>query len=233
MPTALCKINGCDLATNCGGMCKKHYDADYRRRNLEIIKARKARYYLENAKDINTRRRNCSEEERLTSRLRDRRYYNNNTEKRKGYQKAYNTRNADLVRQKARENYQQNRERRLQQKQQYYTSNKDILLRKQQEYGNTHTAAIKQYRSEYVKLNRKRLNYVNALRHASKLQATPKWLTKEQKLEIRNIYESCPDGYHVDHIIPLKGKEVRGLHVPWNLRHLPAAENLKKSNRLL
>lgn len=63
-------------------------------------------------------------------------------------------------------------------------------------------------------------------------QATPPWLTPEQKLELRDFYRNCPQGYHVDHIMPLKGMDLSGLHVPWNLQWLPAADNLSKGNKV-
>ena len=68
-------------------------------------------------------------------------------------------------------------------------------------------------------------------RRATKLNATPKWLTKKDKEKIRKIYAKCPKGYHVDHIVPLKGKDVCGLHVPSNLRIITAHKNQSKGNR--
>jgi len=64
--------------------------------------------------------------------------------------------------------------------------------------------------------------------NAKKLQRTPPWIND---LAILEFYEGCPKGYHVDHIIPLQGERVSGLHVLENLQYLPASENLSKSNR--
>jgi len=77
-----------------------------------------------------------------------------------------------------------------------------------------------------------------ALRKRRRKEATPKWLTTEQRKQIVATYEHMRDckivtgeDYHVDHIIPLRGENVCGLHVPWNLQVLPADVNMDKSNK--
>ena len=68
----------------------------------------------------------------------------------------------------------------------------------------------------------------SAKEYADKIQRTPKWSNLE---EIKIIYENCPDGYEVDHIVPLKGKNVCGLHVEHNLQYLTKIENQRKYNK--
>jgi hypothetical protein len=65
-------------------------------------------------------------------------------------------------------------------------------------------------------------------RRAAKKHRTPAWASLEA---IKTIYANCPEGYHVDHVIPLQGKLVSGLHIESNLQYLPASENAKKFNK--
>lgn len=70
--------------------------------------------------------------------------------------------------------------------------------------------------------------------------ATPPWLTKEQKAAMKQLYIEAQrltkltgERYVVDHIVPLINEDVCGLHVPWNLRVITQDENLVKSNKLV
>lgn len=87
-------------------------------------------------------------------------------------------------------------------------------------------------RAEYRKRTQWRNTQHAALRRALKSSATPNWLTEENHATIKSMYKDASDqGLHVDHIVPLKGKNVCGLHVPWNLQLLDPSENLKKNNK--
>ena len=77
-----------------------------------------------------------------------------------------------------------------------------------------------------------------AKRRTKILVQTPPWLTKEQREEIINLYQEAAaltkhtgTQHEVDHIVPLRGKNVSGLHVPWNLQILTEQENRQKSNK--
>jgi 5-methylcytosine-specific restriction endonuclease McrA len=60
------------------------------------------------------------------------------------------------------------------------------------------------------------------------LKRIPRWADLQK---IKEFYKNCPPGLTVDHIIPLCGKEVSGLHVHTNLQYLTLRENSRKSNK--
>jgi hypothetical protein len=88
--------------------------------------------------------------------------------------------------------------------------------------------ACKACDKEYRDVNKHLCNARDAKRRAFKLKATPNWANL---IAIKEIYRTCPEGYHVDHIVPLQSKLVCGLHCEFNLQHLPASENISKSNK--
>jgi len=105
----------------------------------------------------------------------------------------------------------------------YYEANKEIRNAKSK---------------AWQQANKDKVNAFAAKRHASKLNRTPSWLTKEDLAEIKDIYSMANrrtqvEGiqYHVDHIIPLQGKNISGLHVPSNMQILRARDNISKGNR--
>jgi hypothetical protein len=71
-------------------------------------------------------------------------------------------------------------------------------------------------------------NHMSNLRRSRKICATPKWANLAK---IRKIYAECPEGYEVDHIVPLAGRTVCGLHVEHNLQYLTPRENQAKKNK--
>lgn len=95
-----------------------------------------------------------------------------------------------------------------------------------------------EYMKAYKQANRAKYNAWNMQYHASKKNRTPLWLSDIDKERIQNEYKLAEilckvtgGRWAVDHIIPLQGKNVSGLHVPSNLRVIMASHNSSKSNR--
>ncbi len=112
----------------------------------------------------------------------------------------------------------------------YYHSNRDKLQNQAAARGEP--AAMRERVKKWRADNPGKHCEQSARREAAKINATPSWLTKVQIKEMRALYaEALLHGLHVDHIVPLRGRTVRGLHVPWNLQLLTPDENNRKSNR--
>jgi hypothetical protein len=122
-------------------------------------------------------------------------------------------------------------------KRKYYEANKENVIARAQarpdedkrRYKKTHKVNNPDMYKEMTSLRRRRFR-----------DATPKWLTDTQKMEIRLKYRlaielsrATGERHAVDHIIPLHGESVCGLHVPWNLQVLTQKDNLAKYNRLV
>ena len=88
---------------------------------------------------------------------------------------------------------------------------------------------FKRLNEKWKALNPDKVRTMGRRGQAARRACMPKWA---DRTAIKAIYDKCPVGHHVDHVLPIKGKNVCGLHVPENLQYLPAIENIKKGNRV-
>jgi hypothetical protein len=92
--------------------------------------------------------------------------------------------------------------------------------------------------ADYQKRNKGKVNAITRKYQASKMNRTPKWLDKDELERIKCYYKIAAmfkketgKDWHVDHIIPLQGELVSGLHVYSNLRVIEGHKNIVKSNK--
>lgn len=138
-----------------------------------------------------------------------------------------------------RERYHKNRHHHLEARRQYYLKNKEKISERSKAYKFHSTEKGKAYKKAWNDRNRGKIALYGASRRRTIMQATPKWLSAIQHAQMQEFYDiavaksvqtNIP--HHVDHIVPLLHKMVSGLHVPWNLRVVPASDNCSKRNAL-
>jgi hypothetical protein len=120
----------------------------------------------------------------------------------------------------------------------YVNKNRDRKNLNNSIWSGNNRSAVREMGRRWKKSNRHKVASYVRKRQAAKLQRTPSWLNENQLREIESYYWLAADlravsgqTYHVDHIIPLQGKGICGLHVPWNLQVLPSDINERKLNK--
>lgn len=170
--------------------------------------------------------------------------------------RAYAEKNRERLREKNREWREANKEYALAKNRAYWHANKERLKQRHKEWAAANAEALKAKQKEAYRRRRQDFDYVQKDRARAKAhfeqnkgyyfikskirrglvaQATPKWLTTEDWERINKVYVECNEvsqatgiPHEVDHIVPLRGETVSGLHVPWNLQILTAEENRAK-----
>ena len=120
----------------------------------------------------------------------------------------------------------------------YRLKNRDkILANKKQDYQDNKERYLV-VKKEYRQANKGKINALVAARKKVVKRRTPAWLTDFDKLKIKCMYSIAAmltrenkEPWHIDHIIPLQGKMVSGLHVPSNLQVMLGSENIGKKNK--
>jgi hypothetical protein len=130
-----------------------------------------------------------------------------------------------------------NPEKRKQIRKRYYDNNSEACRERSSKWARENKDKRREMWQDWYNSNLDYCRDRSAKRRAAKNNATPEWLTQEHLSEIKSFYTQARDcelvsgeKYHVDHIVPLRGETVCGLHVPWNLQVLPADINIAKKN---
>ena len=150
----------------------------------------------------------------------------------KKYARAY-----EEPKEKKQARYLRNRDAILENKKRYYEENKEDIRAKQLEYFKANKEHLYAMNKQWRENNPDKVKEASVRNRYRRYRAIPSWLTDEQQQQINNIYKECKEmtmqtgiEHHVDHIIPIHGKTVSGLHVPENLQILTASENCSKKN---
>ena len=158
-------------------------------------------------------------------------------EREQGYSQKSRAKNGERIKQAKKKYCDENKDKTRARCRAWYLANRAKAIQR--------TADWKKANPEQAKIHAREGNIRNAPtkamhvanRRAMKASATPAWADHDA---IKSVYKHvpfldkiCGVKHHVDHIIPLNGENVCGLHVEYNLQILPAAINVAKGNRLV
>jgi hypothetical protein len=169
--------------------------------------------------------------------IKHREWKEKNLERYKANNRAYYLKNLEKMREKTRLWAAENRDHKRQSDHNYYLANKEALRDKWKRWEENNQQRLIDAQKDWLKKNAPAVRMAKTERRRAIRLRTPKWA---DKTKIRAIYAQAfmlemQTGikHHVDHIIPIKSHLVCGLHCEFNLRAIPAKENLSKKNKLI
>ena len=134
-----------------------------------------------------------------------------------------------------RERYKQNKDKCNKKAKEWRKANPEKAMEIWRNFHKRNKEARAAQHADWARRNRDKRNATAAKRKAAKLRATPKWVNWKKVREIYRQAKRLQDftgvPMHVDHIVPLQGENVCGLHWEGNLQIIPASENCAKFNK--
>lgn len=145
--------------------------------------------------------------------------------------------NSAEVRERTAAHYAANKEQHLAARKVRYQRKRDTELAQMRAWAVRNRERSREIKAQWSARNPGVINAKTARRRTARLSATPTWVDPATFEPIYKLAADATalvgDAYHVDHIVPLRGKTVCGLHVPWNLRVIPAVDNIRKGAKLI
>jgi|DEB0MinimDraft_10_1074344.scaffolds.fasta_scaffold10734_2 hypothetical protein len=164
-------------------------------------------------------------------------YREENADRVRAVQSEWQKNNVESRRAAVRKSYQKHKARRQAEARQYAKENREAVLMAQRKWREKNRERERLRGREYSKNNPDKVRAQRARRHSAKLKATPSWSNKFIVDEIYALAQERQEitgvPHHVDHIVPLQGNIVCGLHCEDNLQVLAAYDNLSKHNKLV